>query len=162
MIGGADYYQPGVNIIDDEGSLCLPLADRVKKILRPKGPGIYSGESVATSLCHGNWLYFPAIMWRTSTVQKYRFNETQHNTQDLITELSIIKDGGSMFVDDRKTFLYRRSNASFSSKAKGGSRFTEENATYDRLANELRDMGWRKASRAARLHVTVRLHQLLS
>src|SRR5665647_346226 len=56
-IGEADYYQPGVEIIDDTDKIYLPTPDRVKRFLRPKKPGTYSGETVTTSLCHGNWLY---------------------------------------------------------------------------------------------------------
>lgn len=161
-IGNADYYQPGVHIIDDADTIYLPLADRIKHFLRPKKPGLYSGERIATPLAHGNWLYFPSILWRTETLQKYGFDNAQPNTQDVITELSIIRDGGSVFVDDIVTFLYRRSVSSFSSKAKSGTRFNEENETYARFAKEFKAMGWNKAARAARLHLTVRLHQLKS
>jgi glycosyltransferase involved in cell wall biosynthesis len=161
-IDTADYYQPGVNIIDDSGKIYLPIADRVKKFLRPKKAGIYSGEKIATSLSHGNWLYFPSILWKTETLQRYGFDTTKKNTQDVIAELSIIRDGGCVYIDDEVTFNYRRSDTSFSSKAKGGGRFSEENETYDSFAKEFHEMGWNKASRAARLHITVRLHQFMS
>ena len=160
-IGKVDYYQPGVEVIDAEDNVYLPTADRIKQFLRPKKIGVHSGERIVASLCHGNWLYFPSILWRTKTLKKYRFNDDQHNTQDVITEINIIKDGGSMFLDDAVTFQYRRSAASFSSKAKGGTRFSEETETYMRFAEEFREMGWNQASRAARLHLTSRLHKLL-
>lgn len=161
-IGDADYYQPGVSIIDEVGNTYLPLADRVKRFLRPRKPGFYSGEPIATSLAHGNWLYFPSILWKTATLQQYGFSNNHHNTQDVITELGIIRDGGSMYIDNTVTFLYRRSASSFSSKAKNGTRFSEENATYTHIAKEFDKMGWKKAARAARLHITVRLHRLFS
>jgi glycosyltransferase involved in cell wall biosynthesis len=161
-IGNADYYQPGVKIIDDRDKIYFPATDRLKWLLRPKKPGQYSGESIAASLCHGNWLYFPSIFWRTSSLQRHGFDNKQHNTQDVITELSIIRDGGSLYVDDAVTFLYRRSATSFSSKAKSGDRFSEERATYIRFSKEFGKMGWKKASLSARLHFTVRMHQLIS
>jgi glycosyltransferase involved in cell wall biosynthesis len=161
-IAGADYFQPGIAIIDNDDKPYMPMADRVKKFLRPKKPGKYSGETVVASMCHGNWLYFPSILWKTDTLQKYGFDKVQHNTQDVIAEISIIRDGGSLYLDDRVTFLYRRSATSFSGRAKKGTRFAEENETYDRFAKEFKDMGWKKASRAARLHITVRLHQLIA
>jgi glycosyltransferase involved in cell wall biosynthesis len=161
-IGEADYLQPGVNIIDETDKVYLPMADRVKRFLRPKRSGIHSGEPVATTLGHGNWLYFPSIFWKTATLKRYGFDSIQHNTQDVIMELSIIRDGGSLYLDNEVTFLYRRSASSFSSKAKGGTRFSEENETYDRLAKQFHEMGWKKASRAAKLHATVRLHKLIS
>ena len=161
-IGKADYYQPGVGIIDAVDKLCSPIADRIKKVLRPKRIGIHAGEPLAASLCRGNWLYFPSLMWKTSTLKRHGFNQGKPNTQDLITALDIICEGGAMYIDDAVTFLYRRSAASFSSKAKSGTRFVEESQTYNEYAERFRAIGWNKAARAARLHLTVKVHQLLS
>jgi len=161
-IGKADYYQPGVNVIDETGKIYLPAVDRMKKLLRPRKEGIHSGESIAVSLSHGNWSYFPSLLWRSATLKKYGFNQDQPNTQDLVTQLDIICGGGSLFIDNTVTFLYRRSASSFSSKAKGGTRFHEENEVYNTLAKRFREMGWNRAARAARMHITVRLHQILS
>lgn len=161
-IGDSDYYQPGVNVIDGDDNIYLPNADKLKRFLRPKEEGVYTGEKMVASLCHGNWLYFPSILWKTQTLKRYRFSDIQHNTQDLITEINIIKEGGSMVIDNTVTFYYRRSANSFSSKAKKGTRFSEEKETYSRFAKEFSDMGWMKASRAARWHITSRIHQFLS
>jgi glycosyltransferase involved in cell wall biosynthesis len=162
VIGNADYYQPGVNIIDQNDRDYLPAADRIKKLLRPRREGVHSGESVATSLCHGNWLYFPSILWKTTTLKKYAFDQDHPNTQDLITALDIICDDGKIYVDNAVTFSYRRSATSFSSKAKSGTRFSEEKEMYKNFAARFRKMGWDRAARAARLHLTVRLHQILA
>lgn len=161
-IGDADYYQPNVQVIDEMDSVYLPMADRVKRIIRPKRSGIHSGESIATSLCCGNWTYFPSILWKGSTIRKYKFDEKYPNTQDLLIQLNILCDGGSISIDDTTTFQYRRSASSFSSKAKNGTRFQEEDAVYNELAKRFRNMGWKKAYLAARLHFTVRLHRILS
>lgn len=158
----ADFYQPGVAIIDDNGAIYKPQADRIKALLRPRKTGVISGEKVVTALCHGNWLYFPSILWRTSTLQKYRFDESRPNTQDISTEISILRDGGSMYLDNQVTFHYRRSATSFSSKAKGGTRFKEEKATFDDFSKEFSAMGWKRASRAARIRITSRIHQALN
>jgi glycosyltransferase involved in cell wall biosynthesis len=161
-IGDADYYQPGVDVIDETDRIYLPIADRMKRFLRPKKEGIYGGEGIATSLCHGNWTYFPSLLWKTSTLKRYGFDQDHPNTQDVITQFNIICDGGLLYVDKAKTFQYRRSDTSFSSKAKGGTRFHEENEIYNDLAKRFREIGWNKAARAAYLHITVRLHQFLS
>lgn len=160
-IGKADYYQPRVEVIDENDTVYLPKADRIKQIIRPKREGIHSGESIVTSLCHGNWTYFPSLLWKTTTLKKYRFDLDKPNTQDLITQLNIICGGGSLFIDNSVTFQYRRSANSFSSKARAGTRFKEENDMYNMLAERFRKMGWGKAARAARLHITVRIHQML-
>jgi len=161
-IGSADYYQPNVHVIDDKDKIYLPKVDRIKRLLRPKKEGIYTGEEVITSLCHGNWTYFPSILWKTSTLKKHKFDTKQPNTQDLITQFDILCDGGSLYIDNEKTFKYRRSASSFSSKAKGGTRFQEEKEMYDEFAKRFSKKGWNKASRAAKMHVTVRIHQILS
>ena len=161
-VGTADYYQPGVNIIDDAGKPYLPLTDRVKRLLRPRKAGLHSGEAIVTTLCHGNWLYFPSIFWKTATLKRYKFDERMPFTQDVIAEIDILKNGGSMFLDNTVTFLYRRSATSYSSKAKNTGRFSEESETYDRFAKEFAQMGWKRAALAARLHFTARLHKLIS
>jgi glycosyltransferase involved in cell wall biosynthesis len=161
-IGDADIYQPAVNVIDSSDQIYLPTADRIKKMLRPHKAGAYGGESIAASLCHGNWTYFPALLWKTATLKKWKFDTDKPNTHDLVTQLNIIGAGGKMFVDTTVTFQYRRSAVSFSSKAKAGTRFKEEADIYNELAQKFQAMGWKKAARAARLHITVRLHSLMS
>lgn len=161
-VASADYYHPGINVIDATDKIYLPLADRMKQFLRPRKTGLHTGEPIATSLCHGNWTYFPSILWKTTTLKKYGFNESLPNTQDLVTQLDIICGGGMVFVDDKVTFQYRRSASSFSSKAKSGTRFSEENELYNNLVERFSELGWKKAARAARLHFTVRVHQVLS
>lgn len=158
----ADYYQPRVSVINDKDEEYLPGADRVKRLLRPKRQGIHSGESVAVSLCHGNWTYFPSIMWKTNTLKRYMFDRDKPNTQDLVIQLNILRDGGSVFIDNTTTFLYRRSATSFSSKAKSGTRFNEEKKVYSDLAEHFYQTGWKKAARAARTRITVRIHKALS
>lgn len=163
-IGDADFYQPDVEVIDDSGNSHLPLGDKVKRVLRPKKPGLYSGQSLATSLSHGNWLYFPSIMWRTSTLKKYRFDADYKIVEDLLVEMQLILDGGTLFVADQVTFEYRRSANSLSSQEKGknGVRFDEERQAYQHLSQMFTNAGWNKAALAAKLHVTSRVHRLLS
>ena len=163
-IGSADFYQPFVDVIDGEGSLYLPLGDKIKRLLRPKKPGIYSGEKLARSLCRGNWLYFPSIMWRTKTIQQYAFDRTYKITQDVKLELDIIKDGGTLYLDNTTTFQYRRFAESLSSreKSKTGVRFNEEKKVYNYFAQTFAKLGWKKAARAAHLRITSRLNRLLS
>ena len=163
-LGEADFYQPSVEVIDAGGNVYLPLGDRVKRQLMPKKSGIYSGEKLATSLCHGNWLYFPSITWKTATVQQYSFNETYKIVEDLDLELCMIIDGAKLSFDTTPTFQYRRFAESLSSKEKGknGVRFTEENAAYTHFATEFAKIGWKKAERAAKLHITSRINKLIS
>ena len=140
----------------------MPIADRIKKMLRPRKDGVYSGEKVVASLCKGNWLYFPSITWRSDTLKRHRFDTNYPNTQDLILCLNILEEGGAISIDNTESFLYRRSKESFSSRAKAGTRFQEEAKLYNDLAKKYQKVGWEKAARAARLHFTVRLHKAYS
>jgi glycosyltransferase involved in cell wall biosynthesis len=162
-IGDAEMYQPAVDVIDGQSNVYLPLGDKIKRLLQPRAPGIYSGEKLAASLCAGNWLYFPSIMWKTTTIKQYGFDATYKIAEDVILELNIIKDGGVLFFDTETTFQYRRFANSLSSreKSKNGIRFQEETDVYNHFAAVFNKMGWKRASRAARWHITSRLHRLL-
>lgn len=163
-IGTADFYQPGVDVINEDGKVYLPLGDRIKRILHPKKSTMLSGEKLATSLCHGNWLYFPSILWKTNTIKKYGFNTKYKIVEDVILELNIIKDNGTLYFDTTTTFQYRRFSQSLSSieKSKDGIRFSEENAVYNDMAKIFKNMGWNNASRAAKWRITSRINSILS
>ena len=163
-IGDADFYQPQVDVIDANGTVYLPLGDRIKKFLRPKKSGTHKGEGLAISLCRGNWLYFPSIMWRTETIKKYGFDDQYKIVEDVVLELDIIKDGGRLHLDNTTTFQYRRSSGSLSSveKSKDGIRFSEEKGVYNQFSKTFRRMGWRRASFAASARITSRVNQWIS
>jgi glycosyltransferase involved in cell wall biosynthesis len=161
-IGDADFYQPGVQVIDQNDTAYLPLVDRVKSILRPKRSGHYSGEKLAASLCRGNWLYFPSILWKTSVLKRYPFDAKYKIVEDVVVELDLICDGGTLHLDPTVTFQYRRFAESVSSKEKTGVRFDEEDNAYNLFAEKFARIGWKKASRAARQRFISRAHRLLS
>ena len=66
--GGGD--RAGVQIIDDAGAVVRPLGDRVKHRLAPREASVLSGQDLAVSLLHGNWTYFPSLLWRTEAVRE--------------------------------------------------------------------------------------------
>lgn len=162
-IQGADFYQPVVEVIDKNGEIYLPLVDKIKSFIAPS-PGLHSGEKLAISLCHGNWLYFPSILWRTEVVKKYEFDNKYKIAEDLLLELQLIHDGHTLRLGNTPTFQYRRFSQSLSSKEKkrGGVRFSEEDEVYNLFAKKFMKKGWKKAARAAKFRVTSRLHQLTS
>jgi len=163
-IGNADFYQPRVDVINEHGKICLPLGDRIKKILQPKKSCVLSGEELATSLSHGNWLYFPSITWKTATIKKYGFDAKYKIVEDVVLEFEVIKNEGTLFFDTNTTFQYRRFSESLSSKekARGGIRFSEEDEVYDMYAGIFKAIGWKKAARAAKLRVMSRLHKIIT
>ena len=155
----AAMIQPGVAVVDESGVGVRPLADRIKSVLRPRRPGEYAGERLATSLMHGNWAYFPAMVWRTDALRRHRFRAEHWVVQDVALMLDIITEGGSMLVDDEVTFDYRRHVSSVSGAgASSGAIFEDERAIFAAAEARFRERGWRRAARAARLHATSRLH----
>lgn len=156
--------QPGVEVIDENGSVYAPLGDKVKQYLRRRLVGkaseaIVSGEAVAESLLVGDWLYFPSVAWRSDAVKKHDFRPQYDVVQDLALAIDIILSGGKMAVLDTVCFQYRRHRESDSSvRALDGRRFAEERAFFDECVQDFSRVGWDNAARSARWHLTSRLN----
>ncbi len=157
---GADIVQPGVEVIDEQGQPCLPLADRVKSWLAPRGTEtVLTGEELAASLLRGNWLYWPSLAFKRETIDRYRFREDLAVIQDLAVLMDIAFDGGSLLHVRRPAFRYRRHESSASQAALfDGTRFRDERRYYDEVRRRAAAEGWSKARRAASLRVMSRLH----
>lgn len=160
----ADIIQPGVRVIDEDGSPAQPLADRVKQeLVRPRGRGarVLAGEPLATSLLHGDWLYWPSLVFRREAVQATPFRPGLPIILDLALVLDMVLAGSQLLVEPTECFAYRRHRASASSvKLLDGSRFAGEREYFDLAAGLMAARGWRRAARAARLHLTSRLYAL--
>lgn len=155
------YVQPAVTVIDEHGRPALPLADRIKAIVRPRivGPVALGGDALATSLMHGNWTYFPAICWRADVLRRHRFTDRYEIVMDLALQLDILLEGGLLATSADQAFEYRRHSASASSyTASDGTRFLEERDFYRGMAGRLRAVGWKRAARAAQVRATSRLN----
>jgi glycosyltransferase involved in cell wall biosynthesis len=160
---GIDVFQPGVEVIDEKDRVYRPLTDRVKRWYAPRVDGylILQGQQMAVSLSRADWAYFPSIAWRTATVQRIGFREGLDVVQDLALMLDICTSGGSMLVIDERAFRYRRHAGSDSSiRALDGRRFAEERRFFLAEAECFAKLGWAKAARVARLHLSSRLHAL--
>lgn len=159
---GVDIVQPGVEVIDEKGDLVLPLADRVKRrlsITPEAGGSVLSGEQLVASLLRANWAYFPSLAWRTERVRAIGFREGLDVVQDLALILDILAEGGSMAVLPETVFHYRRHSASDSSvRALDGRRFDEERRFFEGEASRFGRLGWKRAARAGRWHITSRLN----
>lgn len=150
--------QPQVRIINGDGDVIKPLADRIKARIRPAA-GVHSGEEICAGLMTGNWLYFPSVMWRTADVKQVGFREGLNVAQDLGLAIDVLKRGEALLTIDDVLLDYRRHEGGDSTvRALSGSRFIEERVFFNLLANEFDSMGWTKAARAARRHITSRLN----
>jgi glycosyltransferase involved in cell wall biosynthesis len=160
----ASIIQPGVEVIGSEGEPAHTLADFTKQhIYRPKVTGdvVLSGERLVTSLLHGDWLYFPSLCWRTEALASAGFDKRFVIVQDLSAVLRLLEQGAKLVASDTVCFQYRRHALSVSSAgAVRGSRFVEERAFFREMARLMDARGWPRAARAARWHVSSRLHAL--
>jgi glycosyltransferase involved in cell wall biosynthesis len=159
----ADLIQPGVTVVDQNGAPARPLADRVKTLLRPRGPRprVLAGEDLAASLLRGNWCYFPSLCWRSDRLREFGFREDRRVVQDLTIILQIVLSGGTIVLDDEPVFHYRRHADSVSSRGGiDGSKFVEERDVFYEAADRCDQLGWHRAARVARLHAASRMNAL--
>lgn len=158
---GTAIVCPGVEVIDGAGHPVVPLVDRVKRYLRPRvdRPTALVGEDALVSLLSGNWTYFPSLCWRSDLITDIGFRPGYGVVLDLGLLVDVIAAGGQLLLIPDRLFRYRRHAASESStKTALGARFEEERHYFDTIAAELERSGRRRAARAARSHVTSRLH----
>lgn len=152
---------PLVKVIDESNNQISTRSDEVKSKIRDlhESATLLSGEPLARSLMKGNWMYFPAITWRTKIIQNIGFRPGFNVCQDLGLAMDLIMQGGKMILIEDEIFKYRRHTASDSSvKAINGERFIDEKNFFTVMSKDLKSIGWNKAARAAKLHSTSRLH----
>lgn len=155
----AAFIHTGATVIDEHGAPALPLADRIKRLVAVRGGGVHGGESLAASLLHGNWMYFPSVVFRRDVLTRHGFRPGYDIVLDLDLYLRILLDGGDAVLFSAPGIEYRRHAASLSSTTAGsGARFAEERAYFAETAATMAANGWPRAARAARWHLTSRLH----
>lgn len=158
-----DIIQPGVSVIDENGTPSRPVADIVKDWYRFGGTGArrYDGERLAVSLLRGNWTYFPSLVWRTKRLAEFGFRTDLDVVQDLAMLMEITKSGGTLVLDNQVVFSYRRHSGSVSAvTGLDGSKFRQERTLFDECAAACASLGWNRAAKAARHHVSSRLNAL--
>ena len=157
----ASIIHPSVKIVDEDNNEISTRSDEIKLKIRNslEQEEFLFGEPLAASLMKGNWMYFPAITWRTKSIQDIGFRPGFNVCQDLGLAMDVIMQGGQMVLIDDEIFRYRRHTASDSSvKAINGERFIDERNFFKVMSRDLESMGWSSAARAARVHATSRLH----
>ncbi|NMR20882.1 glycosyltransferase [Cellulomonas fimi] len=159
-----EIVQPGVQVIDERGAVVTTLADTVKQRLmmpRTSGARVLAGEELAVSLLRADWLYWPSLVFRRDVLVRTPFRDAMPIIQDLALVIDVVCAGGRLLLEPTLCFSYRRHSASASSaKAIDGTRFRGERAYFDLAARQVAALGWRRAERAARTHLTSRLHAL--
>jgi hypothetical protein len=127
-----DFDTAGIifsNEIINEQKLIHRLTDFSKLLIRPrlKEEQYINPTKLLESIMIGYWAYFPAIVWKSSTMQKFTFDSRFESAMDLkmLIDLSIAKF--KFIYSKDKIVTYRRHNQSVSSlNAIYGGRLKEE------------------------------------
>ncbi|MGN6127612.1 MAG: glycosyltransferase [Humibacter sp.] len=157
----ADVVQPGVDVIDEHGRVIMPLADRVKHMLAPRGDGVtmLRGQRMATSLMRGDWLYWPSLTFRTETLRRTDFRDGLPIIQDLALLMDIAFADGSLAYTPTLAFSYRRHGKSASQRTLlDGQRFRDERRYLAEARQIAAAKGWRNTALTARVRLLSRLH----
>jgi GT2 family glycosyltransferase len=153
-----------VKIIGNNDYEIKALPDLIKKVIRPKINNfrLFENEKIFNNLMVGDWLYFPAILWRTQTLMDLKFSGEFHTAMDLDVLIRLLaKDYKIAFVKN-KVLAYRRHNQSASSLyAKSIGRIDEEIACHKQAKELARLKNWKTGVILAQLAPTVRLHALM-
>jgi GT2 family glycosyltransferase len=153
-----------VKIIGDNDYEIKALPDLIKKVIRPKINNfrLFENEKIFNNLMVGDWLYFPAILWRTQTLLDLKFSGEFHTAMDLDVLIRLLaKDYKIAFIKN-KVLAYRRHNQSASSLyAKSIGRIDEEIACHKQAKELARLKNWKTGAILAQLAPTVRLHALM-
>ena len=169
-VGEVEVLAPGVRVIDEQGRTSRPIADRVKRMIAPRSsnpsaPHLVHGDHGAARLLIGNYLYFPALAWRTDSLRSLRFSSEFDIALDFDLLTRMLDAGGTIaYVDAPPVFAYRRHGASASQAAMRGAnlRFAEEKEVHRRAVAMARRRGWRRAEVVGVLQPTSRLNYLYS
>lgn len=158
----AAMIQPGVRVIDENGAEITPLVDRVKQRLlmpRTSTPLELSGEKFATSLLHGDWLYWPSLAFRTDRIRTVSFRDEFRVIQDLALIIDLVLQDEILVLVPDQAFCYRRHVESASSSLlMNGERFAGEREYFALAARLTAAKGWKGAAVAAKFRLTSRAH----
>ena len=153
-----------VEVIDDAGKIVKTIPDLAKRILRPslKKITIFQNDKIFSNLMLGDWLYFPAILWKTDTLKQTKFDGNFHTAMDLDVFIRLLSNDQKMAFIKSKVLGYRRHSQSASSLyAKSIGRFVEEFLCHKNALEIARRKNWKTGAILAQLALTVRLHAIM-
>jgi glycosyltransferase involved in cell wall biosynthesis len=153
-----------VQVINETGKTVKTIPDLVKKTLRPslKKITIFQNDKIFSNLMLGDWLYFPAILWKTETLKQTKFDGNFHTAMDLDILIRLLNADEKIAFIKSKVLGYRRHDQSASSLyAKSIGRFDEEFLCHKNALEIARRKKWKTGAFLAQLALTVRLHAIM-
>jgi hypothetical protein len=151
-------------VIDGSGQRSDTLADRVKRLLWPRSQRVLlEGDRGLARLMHGQFMYCPAVAYRTRLLPEVRFDTAWRQVMDLDLYARILLGGGTILLDRTPVYAYRRHAGTTTARNTAAFvRLGEETALARQTAEEATRRGWRRTRRAARMRWTTRLNGVLS
>jgi len=153
-----------IEVINEKSRIVKTIPDQVKRSLRPKLKqiSIFENKKIFSNLMLGDWLYFPAILWKTEVIKQIKFDSTFHTAMDLDIFIRLIDNENKIAFIKNKVLGYRRHNQSASSLyAKSIGRFDEEFLCHKNAIEIARKKNWKTGVILAQLALTVRLHAIM-
>ena len=159
----ATCVAPLAVVIDGSGQRTDTMADRVKRLLWPRGQRmLLEGDRGLARLMHGQFMYCPAVAYRTRLLPDVGFDNAWCQVMDLDLYTRIVLGGGSILLDRSQVYAYRRHAGSATARNTAAFlRLSEETAVARRTADEAARRGWRRTRRAAVARWTTRLNGVL-
>ena len=153
-----------IEVINEKSRIVKTIPDQVKRALRPKLKqiSIFENKKIFSNLMLGDWLYFPAILWKTEVIKQIKFDSTFHTAMDLDIFIRLIDNENKIAFIKNKVLGYRRHDQSASSLyAKSIGRFDEEFLCHRNAIEIARKKNWKTGVILAQLALTVRLHAIM-
>jgi glycosyltransferase involved in cell wall biosynthesis len=153
-----------IEVVNEKSRIVKTIPDQVKRALRPKLKqiSIFDNKKIFSNLMLGDWLYFPAILWKTEVIKQIKFDSTFHTAMDLDIFIRLIDNENKIAFIKNKVLGYRRHDQSASSLyAKSIGRFDEEFLCHKNAIEIARKKNWKTGAILAQLALTVRLHAIM-
>jgi glycosyltransferase involved in cell wall biosynthesis len=153
-----------VEVINKSSEVVKTIPDTVKRTLRPRMGKlkIFQNQKIFSNLMLGDWLYFPAILWKTQIIKQIKFDGNFHTAMDLDIFIRLLKDDKKIAFINSKILGYRRHDQSASSLyAKSIGRFEEEFKCHKNAIEVARNKNWKAGVILAQVALTVRLHAIM-
>lgn len=149
---------PRVTVIDADGRPARTLPDTVKAALWPRRLDELAGERGLQLLMRGQFFYCPSISYRLALLRLPAWDGVWEQVMDLDLYARVLLDGGSIHLERRQLFRYRRHEGSMTQINSATLVRTEEETHLCReVSARAAAMGWRRAARAGRVRASVRL-----
>jgi glycosyltransferase involved in cell wall biosynthesis len=153
-----------VDVINTSSEVVKTIPDIVKRTLRPrmKKLTVFQNKKIFSNLMLGDWLYFPAILWKTQIIKQIKFDGNFHTAMDLDIFIRLLDEDKKIAFIKNRILGYRRHDQSASSLyAKSIGRFEEEFKCHKNAIEVARNKNWKAGIFLAQVALTVRLHAIM-